>query len=45
MTLTPTNEAIRRENCAEKTLKQKKNYRHNPGGQGRCKESIAIKEA
>jgi hypothetical protein len=45
MTLAPTNEAIRRENCAEKTLIWKKINRHNPGGHGRCKDSITIKEA
>jgi hypothetical protein len=32
MTLAPTNEVIRRDNCAEKTLIRKKIDRHNPGG-------------
>jgi hypothetical protein len=45
MTLTPTNEAVRRENRAKKTLIQKKIDCHNPGGHERCKDSITIKEA
>jgi hypothetical protein len=45
MTLAPTNEAVRHENCAVKTLLQKKTNHHDPGGQGRCKDSITIKEA
>ncbi len=44
MTLTPMNEAVRRENHAEKNLYKKKNYRHNPGGHERCKDSITIKK-
>jgi hypothetical protein len=45
MTLAPTNEAIRGENHAKKTLIRKKINRHDPGGHGRCKDSITIKEA
>jgi hypothetical protein len=45
MTLAPTNETVRRENHAEKTLIRKKINRHNPGGHERCKDSITIKEA
>ncbi len=46
MTLAPTNEAVRCENHAEKNLyKEKKNYRHDPGGHERCKGSITIKKA
>jgi hypothetical protein len=56
MTLASTNEAVRRENCAKKTLIRKtnhakknldteKNNRHDPGGHERCKDSITIKEA
>jgi hypothetical protein len=45
MTLAPTNEAVRRENCAKKNLDMKKNNCHDPGGQGICKESLTIKEA
>jgi hypothetical protein len=45
MTLTPTNEAIRRENCAKKDLDTEKNNHHDPGGHGRCKDSITFKEA
>jgi hypothetical protein len=46
MTLTPTNEAVRRENHAEKNLyKEKKNNRHDPGGHERCKDSITTKKA
>ena len=44
MTLAPTNEAIRHENCAKKTLIREKIYRHDPGGHGKCKDSITIKE-
>jgi hypothetical protein len=44
MTLAPMNEAVRCENCAKKTLKRKKNYRHCTGGHERCKDSITIKE-
>jgi hypothetical protein len=44
MTLTPTNEAIRGENRAEKTLIWKKVNHHDPGGRGRCKDSNTIKE-
>ncbi len=32
-------------NFAEKNLDTEKNNRHNPGGHGRCKDSITIKEA
>jgi hypothetical protein len=45
MTLTPTNEAIRREYCAKKTFIRKKFNRHAPRGHGRCEDSITIKEA
>jgi hypothetical protein len=45
MTLTPMNEAARRENCAKKNLDTEKNNHHNPGGHERCKDSITIKEA
>ncbi len=45
MTLTPTNEAVRHENCAEKNLHTEKNIHHNPGGHERCKDSITIKES
>jgi hypothetical protein len=45
MTLAPTNEAVRRENHAEKTAIRKKINRHNPGGHERCKDSITIKKA
>jgi hypothetical protein len=45
MTLAPMNEAIRHENCVEKTLIRKKINHHNPGGHERCKDSITIKEA
>jgi hypothetical protein len=44
MLLAPTNEAVRRENCAEKTLIQKTIYCHDLGGHERCKDSITIKE-
>ena len=45
MTLAPTNEAIRREKCVKKTLIWKNISRHDPGGHGRCKDSITIREA
>jgi hypothetical protein len=45
MTLAPTNEAVRCENHVEKNLDTEKINRHDPGGQGRCKDSITIKEA
>jgi hypothetical protein len=45
MTLTPTNDAVRRENHAKKNLQKKKNNRHDPGGHERCKDSISIKKA
>ena len=45
MTLTPTNEADRCENHAEKNLYKEKKHRHNPGGQERFKYSITIKKA
>jgi hypothetical protein len=44
MMLTPTNEAFRRENHAEKTLIRKK-YCNDLGGHARCKNSITIKKA
>ncbi len=44
MTLIPTNEAVRRENHAEENFDTEKNTRHDPGGHGRCKDSITIKE-
>jgi hypothetical protein len=44
MTL-PKNEAVRRENHAEKNFCTEKINRHNPGGHERCKDSITIKEA
>jgi hypothetical protein len=45
MTLAPTNEAARCKNCAIKNLDMEKINRHDPGGHGRCKDSITIKEA
>ncbi len=45
MTLAPTNEAVRRENHAEKTLIWKKINGHNRGVHERCMDSITIKEA
>ncbi len=45
MTLAPTNEAVRHEDCAEKNLDMEKINHHNPGGHERCKDSITIKEA
>ncbi len=45
VTLAPTNEAIRRENCAETNIDMEKINRHDPGGHGRCKDSTTIKEA
>jgi hypothetical protein len=45
MTLTPTTEAIRRENHAKKTFYKEKNYHHDLGGHVRCKDSITIKKA
>ncbi len=42
MTLTSTNEAIRRENHAEKKLIVGEKYRHDPGGHVRCKDIITI---
>ncbi len=44
MTLAPMNEAVRRENHAEKKLVRKENNRHDPGGHERCKDSITIKK-
>jgi hypothetical protein len=41
----PMNEAVRRENCAEKTLIQKKNNPCDLGGHERCKGRFIIKEA
>jgi hypothetical protein len=45
MTLAHMNEAVRRENHAEKTFIRKKINRHNPRGHERCKDSITIKKA
>ncbi len=45
LALAPTNEAVRRENHAEKNLYKEKNYRCNPGGHERCKDSTTIKKA
>ncbi len=45
MTLAPTNEAVRRENHAEKNIYKEKNNCHDPGGHERCKDSITIKKA
>jgi hypothetical protein len=45
MTLAPTDEAIRHENCAKKKIDTEKINRHDLGGHGRCKDSITIKEA
>ncbi len=44
MTLAPTNEAVRRENHAEKTFVRKEIIYHDPGGHERCKDSITIKK-
>jgi hypothetical protein len=44
MTLAPTNEVVRQENHVEKTFIRKKNYRQDPGGYERCKDSITIKK-
>ncbi len=43
MTLTPTNEAVRHKNHAEKNLCKEKNNRHDPEGHERCKDSITKK--
>ncbi len=45
MTLTPTNEAVGRDNHAEKNFFKEKNNRHDPGGHERCKDSVTIKNA
>jgi hypothetical protein len=45
MTLAPTNEAIKRENCAQKKLDKEKIYRYDLGGHARWKDSIIIKKA
>jgi hypothetical protein len=46
MTLAPTNEAVRRDNHAEKNLcKGKKINCHDLGGHERCKDSITVKYA
>jgi hypothetical protein len=45
MTLASMNEAVRRENHAEKTFDKEKINRHDPGGHERCKDSITIKKA
>ena len=44
MTLASMNEAVRRENHAEKTFDKEKINRHDPGGHERCKDSITIKK-
>jgi hypothetical protein len=44
MTLTPKNEAVRRENHVKKTFRTKKNNRHDPRVHERCKDSITIKK-
>jgi hypothetical protein len=44
MTLTPTNEAIRHGNLAEKNLNKEKNYSNDLGGHARFKDSITIKK-
>ncbi len=44
MTLAPTNEAIRCDNCAEKILIRQKDH-CDLGGHARCKDSITIKKA
>jgi hypothetical protein len=44
MILAPTNEAIRRENRAEKNLHKAKNYHNDLGGHVRCKDSNTIKK-
>jgi hypothetical protein len=43
MTLTPTNEAVRRDNHAEENFVRKIINRHDPGGHERCKDSITVK--
>jgi hypothetical protein len=45
MTLTPTNEAVRREKHTENNLYKEKSNHHNPGGHEICKDSITIKKA
>ncbi len=45
MTLAPANEAVRRENHAEKKLYKEKINHHDLGGHERCKDSITIKKA
>jgi hypothetical protein len=42
MTPAPTNEAVRRDNHAEKNFCKEKTNRHDPGGHERCKDSITI---
>jgi hypothetical protein len=44
MTLTPTNEAVRHENHAEKNLYKGKKYHHDPGGHEGYKDSITSKK-
>jgi hypothetical protein len=44
MTLAPTNEAVGRENHAEKTFIRKKINLHDLEGHERCKDSITIKK-
>jgi hypothetical protein len=43
MTLAPTNEAIRRENHAEKIFYKEKDYRHDLGGHLKYNNTITIK--
>ncbi len=45
MTLAPTNEAIGRENHANKNCNKEKKIRHDLAGHVRCKDSITIKRA
>jgi hypothetical protein len=45
MTLAPTNEAVRRDNHAEKTFLRKKINPRDSGGHERCKDSITVKNA
>jgi hypothetical protein len=45
MTPAPTNEAVRHKNRVERNFDTEKNNHHDPGGHGRCKDSITIKEA
>jgi hypothetical protein len=45
MTLTPTKEAIRRENRVVKILNKENNYCNDLGGHARCKDSATIIKA